>query len=380
MPKVLLITNIPTPYRIPLFNELSRQLTERNIDFKVIFGGLSYPRRKWKIDMSDCKFSYEVLNKSFINLYFLKYGIFLYSGITRLLLKENPDLIITNGFSLSTMKVCFLKIFKKIKYVIWSGAIVRHIQKDAFSKVLLRKLLVRYATSFISYGTKSKLYLEDLGANPNSVFIGINTVDTIFYNSNITSSNSVNIVDTKKHILCLGHITLGKKLDNIIHSIKYLSYIRQDFVVDVVGEGPELENIINMSNAVGVRQYFNFTGFKQKHEIPHYLSMAKCFLFPSEYDIWGLVLVEAMSVGIPCISSIHAGATCDLIQDGVTGFAMDFSNHGEIAKKIDWILCNPDLSRNIGDNAKYYIQKHVNLETSVNGFMTAINKNISWCV
>lgn len=52
-----------------------------------------------------------------------------------------------------------------------------------------------------------------------------------------------------------------------------------------------------------------------------------CFLFQTDFDIWDLVLVEAMSAGLPCISSIHAGATHDLIKDGVTGFAMNLSEN-----------------------------------------------------
>ncbi len=56
--KILLITNIPNRYRIPLFNELNRQLKERDIKLKVVFGALGYDRRKWKIDMNECHFDY----------------------------------------------------------------------------------------------------------------------------------------------------------------------------------------------------------------------------------------------------------------------------------------------------------------------------------
>jgi len=48
MKNVLLITNIPTPYHIPLFIELNRQLKELGIEFKaLLFGARGYARRKW---------------------------------------------------------------------------------------------------------------------------------------------------------------------------------------------------------------------------------------------------------------------------------------------------------------------------------------------
>ena len=51
--KILLVTNIPTPYRIPLFNELNKQLKGRGLKLKIIFGSLAYQRRKWEVNMSE---------------------------------------------------------------------------------------------------------------------------------------------------------------------------------------------------------------------------------------------------------------------------------------------------------------------------------------
>jgi len=63
--------------------------------------------------------------------------------------------------------------------------------------------------------------------------------------------------------------------------------------------------------------------------------------------VWGLVLVEAMSAGLTCISSIYAGATIDLIKEAETGFALDFSETDKAAEKINWILENPELSKKL---------------------------------
>ena len=59
---ILVITNIPTPYRIPLFNELDRLLDENGMKLKLVFAALGYSRRKWRIDMGECRFDYEVLH------------------------------------------------------------------------------------------------------------------------------------------------------------------------------------------------------------------------------------------------------------------------------------------------------------------------------
>ena len=56
MKKVVLITNIPNPYRVPLFNELSKQLRNESIHLKIIFANRTYKRRRFKLNEGDFKF------------------------------------------------------------------------------------------------------------------------------------------------------------------------------------------------------------------------------------------------------------------------------------------------------------------------------------
>lgn len=371
--KILLITNIPTPYRIPLFNELKEQLERKGLGLKVVFGALGYARRKWAVDMSQCKFEYEVLSSK--NLFYSdpEKSSFTYSGLYRVISKENPSVIITNAFSIATTKLWLRSWFKKTDYIIWSGAIRRKDKSDSFVRRLQRKILIRRAVGFIAYGTRAKEYLVSLGAQRDKVKIGINTTSTEFYRSE-TKRIRENLKDKekRKRLLYVGYITKRKRLDKLFYVVKSLSIRRQDFVLQLVGSGPEMKNLKNLTDDLHITDFVSFEGFKQQKEIPRYLAEADCFLFPSEYDIWGLVLVEAMSAGLPCIASIHAGATHDLIKEGVTGFAMDFSETEEVVDKVNWILENPELSKEIGQNASRFIAENVSIEKSAAGFVKAI--------
>ncbi|MFX0208310.1 MAG: glycosyltransferase family 4 protein [Candidatus Hodarchaeota archaeon] len=376
--KIILITNIPTPYRIPLFNELREQLKRKGLGLKVVFGALGYARRKWAVDMSQCKFEYEVLPSK--NLYFSdsEKSCFTYSGLYRVVSKENPSVIITNGFSIATLKLWLRSWFLRTPYIIWSGAIVTKGRPDSFLlRRIQRRIIIKRAVSFIAYGTKAKEYLISLGARADKIQIGINTTSTEFYKSE-TKRIHDNMKDgtKRKRLLYIGYITKRKRLDQLFHVVKSLSSRRQDFVLQLVGSGPEVKNLKNLADDLNVTNLVSFEGFKQKKEILSYLAAADCFLFPSEYDIWGLVLVEAMSAGLPCISSIYAGATHDLIQEGVTGFAMDFSKTEEVVDKVNWILENPELAKQIGQNASRFIAENVSIEKSAAGFVSAITSTL----
>ena len=62
MKKSVLITNIPNPYRVPLFNELSKQLKNDNIHLKIIFANKTYKRRLFQLNESDFQFDYTFLD------------------------------------------------------------------------------------------------------------------------------------------------------------------------------------------------------------------------------------------------------------------------------------------------------------------------------
>jgi len=370
--KVLLITNIPTPYRIPLFNELNKQLKQQGIKLKVIFGALGYSRRKWNIDMSECYFDYEVLSSRKITLDPEK-TIFTYKGLLNVIKKGNPTVIITIGFSFATMKLWLRSWFFSTPYIIWSGHIKTKGRFESILRRLQRRLIVRRATGFIAYGTKAKEYLISLGVDPDKVVIGINTVDTEFFKTETKKISIDPRSNSKKCLLYIGHFAKGKRIDLLFHVVKILLKKRNDFILKLVGDGSEKEDLKTLAQELNIRDYVSFEGFKQKNGIPKYLAEADCFLFPSEYDVWGVVLVEAMAVGLPCISSIYSGATHDLIEDGVNGFAMDFSETEKVAEKIDFILENPGMAKHIALNASRFIAEYASLEKSAQGFIRAIN-------
>lgn len=109
-------------------------------------------------------------------------AIFTYYGLLRAVYNEKPDLIIVAGFSIATIKLWFFSFFKRIPYIIWSGDIKRKSQRVSFIRTIQRKILVKRASGFISYGTKAKEYLVSLGAGEEDISIGINTVDTEYSN------------------------------------------------------------------------------------------------------------------------------------------------------------------------------------------------------
>lgn len=367
---VLLITNIPTPYRIPLFNELSRQLSNIGITLTVAFAALGYRRRKWDIEMSDCDFAYKVLSRETAST---SAGSFKYKGLSKLIRDLDPILSIGNGFSKATLYLYLRNILFSEKFAIWSGTISRRGVKDSFLRIFYRKILIQRASRFIAYGKRSKGYLVRLGAENESIHIAINTVDTQYFTEN---SSKIQLKGTAQestqHITYIGNLERGKRLDLLIHAAAQLRKTHRNFVVDIIGSGSQENELAALVKEFQLSDIVTFHGFKQRPELIQFLDRSICFAFPSEYDIYGLVLVESMACGIPCVSSIHAGASDDLIIDNETGFLVDYENTSEVVERLKWILNNPEQTRKIGIRARDFITNRINLKQSAKGFLEAI--------
>lgn len=375
--KVVIVTNVPNPYRIPLFNEIHSQLLGHGIELKVLFGSESYSRRKYKLNLAECSFTYGFLDSAKYNLGNVEKTLFSYKKIIPVLKAENPDCVIMSGFSLGTTRLWFYSLFHKVKYIIWSGTIICKGKNDSLLRRLQRKILASGASGFIAYGTSATKYLQSLGIKKENINIAINTVDTTFFRNETAKLRKDRIADAKFHLTYIGYLSARKNVTRLLEIVKDLKMTRNDFILDVVGDGddkPNLEKFVQMN---GLSEFVCFHGFRQKAEIPVYLAKSSCFLFQTDFDIWGLVLNEAMAAGLPCLSSANAGATIDLIKEGETGFVIDFANKSEAVRRISWVLDNPEEAKRIGEKAKSFIDKEASLHVSAAGFVKAIVRSLS---
>jgi glycosyltransferase involved in cell wall biosynthesis len=281
---------------------------------------------------------------------------------------------IITGYSLGTVKLWVRKHLFGEPYIIWSGAITDAAMPTPRLRMVQRRMLVRAAAAFVAYGSRAKRYLETLGAPPDRVSIGINSVDTKFYRQRAVAGRAERNRAKEFDLICLGDLSARKRVDLALRAVKLVSEVRRDFRLRLIGDGPERAALEDLANDLGISDIVRFEGFKQKGEVAGILAAAHCLLFPSRFDVWGLVLVEAMAAGIPCIASVRAGATDDLIQDEVTGFAVDFDEPRIAADRVEWMLENRDAAREMGEAAADFIESNVSLERSAEGFLDAVKR------
>ncbi|MDQ3050633.1 MAG: glycosyltransferase family 4 protein [Bacteroidota bacterium] len=374
MKKVIFITNIPNPYRIPLFNEMSRQFRESEIHLKLVFGAEGYKRRMFQLDKSEIDFDFEILEDKAHS--FSDDGektLFLYRGLLKLLRRDKPDAIIVAGFSSATVQVFFHKLLSGTPYIIFSGSIDIKGRHYSFLRKMNRLLFIKAASAFVAYGNLAKKYLVNAGAPVSKVFIGRNTVDTSFFAEKTAALRKTGSADENKtHFTYVGYLVPRKNVQVLLEAIKIVSEQRSDFCVDILGEGISRRDLEKFVNDNKLNKCVTFYGFRQKEELPSFFAKSSGFLFQTGFDIWGLVLNEAMAAGLPCLASPNAGATFDLIKEGETGFVVDFDNRELAAQKIMWLIDHKSEALAMGKRGAGFIMEEVNLMKAANGFKNAV--------
>lgn len=367
--RVLFVTNIPTPYRIPFFNEIQRQMAARGMSLKLVFAALGYARRQWQLDLDECGFEYEVLPGSSFRRRGAESASFTYGGFNALLRRERPAVVIAVGYHLGTVRLWLRSWFTPTPYIIYSGEIASPALPVSRLRLLQRRLLVSRAVGYIAYGTRARDYLVSLGAPADRVQIAINTVDTEYFAREAAAHRPA---QTGPEFLYVGHLTAGKRLDLLLAAFSRLARDERTARLTLVGDGPERASLEQFCRDAGIADRVAFEGFRQRDEIPRYLARARAFFFPSEYDVWGLVLVEAMAAGVPCVASIESGATVDLVNDGVTGYRADFRDVDAVVALMRILLDDPARAAAMGAAAGDFVREQVNLRVSAAGVVAAV--------
>jgi glycosyltransferase involved in cell wall biosynthesis len=373
--KVVLVTNIPSPYRIPLFNEISQQLKGVNKTLVVIFGNKTYSRRKFDaIPESEFTFDHIYLNSGTVHFGNQEKTYFSYNKLFDTLNSINPLCVIINGFTVATTRLWLESFKKKRPFIIWTGTTSNKSKPDSLLRKIQRKLLIQRASAFICYGSRTARYLAEMGASKQKLFIGINTVDTSFFKTKTESARKSSTIEPGiHHITYIGYLSKRKNVQLVLDVVKKLLEIRNDFVLDIIGDGPDKEDLETYVDSNKLEANVEFHGFKQKNELPHFLALSECLLFHTNFDIWGLVVNEAMAASVPVIVSPNAGCGDDLIRDGENGFIVDFNQTQKVVQLINSLLDDTSKKERIGQKASEYIEDIASIKKSASGFVNAIN-------
>ena len=171
-------------------------------------------------------------------------------------------------------------------------------------------------------------------------------------------------------ILFVGRLVYGKGLDLLVDA---LSGVRNNYILTVVGDGPERDSVHEYCYQQLPRDRVIFKGNLQKEEVIREYGKNSIFVLPTRNDCFGLVVLEAMCQGLCVICSRYADGVYDLIRNNDNGYIIDPYNKKEFTGILDELLSDCSLQKKMGGHAISSINKFHFSSTS-EGFVNAVKE------
>lgn len=154
--------------------------------------------------------------------------------------------------------------------------------------------------------------------------------------------------DNNTRIICAGRLTQIKRFDRVIDAFSMIADKYPDWVIDIFGEGDLHEQL--QKQIVERRLTGRVKINPPTRDIYAEYQNSSFFVLGSDYESFGLVLVEAMACGIPVVSVNCPFGPVEIIDDGVTGL-LSGNTPKDLSEKMEWMMMHEAERREMGRQA-----------------------------
>lgn len=156
----------------------------------------------------------------------------------------------------------------------------------------------------------------------------------------------------QKNIISVGRLSKEKGFDDLLKLFKKISSKHADWKLNIIGDGMERNNLLDLAEELKLSDKVIFHGYQDKDYIKDIMLNSSIYVMTSHTESFGLVLIEAMSYGIPCLSYTSAQGANEIIDNDINGYLIENRNEDEMIDKIEQLIEDEKLRLKLGKNAK----------------------------
>jgi glycosyltransferase involved in cell wall biosynthesis len=236
--------------------------------------------------------------------------------------------------------------FSYSKYVGWIG-------------YLIEKFILARITKFsklVTISNTSQMEIKDLLKSSKNLQLIDNGIDSSLLNEISTKSNKI------YDLGYLGRLKDHKRVDLLIKSIKWIEdHKGQKLNLVVLGDGPERNNLENLTHQLEINERINFKGaISSNHKVYTTLAQSKVFVNPSTKEGGGsITLFESFALGLPAIAfECKDGIDPDLIGNNVRGLLVNEVSYQALGESISSLINNKSKLEKMSIMALSYSKKY----------------------
>jgi 1,2-diacylglycerol 3-alpha-glucosyltransferase len=359
--KLVIVTELIAPYRIPVFNALAQR---KDVDLHVIFLSETDPTwRQWHVYKNEIEFHYQVLPcwRGRIG----KFHALVNRGVLKALNRTLPDVVLCGGYNyLASWQTALWARFHRVPILLWTESTAQDQRSGRAFVEFLKTRFMRLCHGFVVPGSASAQYLKNHGIAQERIFHAANAVDIELFSEFAQQSRKqesqlrAQLSLPRRYLLYVGRLVKEKGLFDLLEAYARLDVrLRNEVGLVLVGDGPDRLELMRQASRIrpGI---VRFAGFVQRDELPRFYALAETLILPTHSDTWGLVVNEAMSCALPIIVTSVAGCARDLVKDGWNGCVVSPADSAQLSTAMARMLADSELRGQMGIRSRQIIQHY----------------------
>ena len=194
--------------------------------------------------------------------------------------------------------------------------------------------------------------IQDWGVkNKNIVAIPTGVEESFFQNTDREKMRKqLNIADNEVVLLLVSRMTAEKNVEFLVRAVVDVLQKNKKVKFVLAGEGSELLILKKMIADTGLSRQVIFPGIVSRDVVKNIYAAADIFVYASKSETQGMIISEAMILGLPVVAVMATGIS-DTVIDGETGFLTN-ENEKQFAFKVEKLIADHDLREKFGENGK----------------------------
>ena len=242
---------------------------------------------------------------------------------------------------------------------------------DVHQQQLRRKVVAADFVCCISCYTRSQLMFLSPRFCWNKLYVSRLGVDPAAFCESSKARDSSAIFE----IICVGRLVPAKGQHILIDAVNLLARRGRQVCLRLVGAGPDRESLERAAAQVDPRAVVLFEGAVNQDRIRDLYAQADVFCIPSFAEGLPIALMEAMAMGIPCVST-HITGIPELIRDGTDGVLVAPSDTEGLANALSMLMDDGSLRDTLGRNGRARVIEHFDLGRSVDSLARIFERHI----
>ncbi len=305
--RVALVTNIPAPYRVPVYN---RVVQLAPFELQVFYAARSEPDRSW--DLPALEHKHVFLDGTM----YTRAGRFIHHSpaLWGELLRYAPDVVVTTGYNPTHLLAFFYTLLHRKAHVVKTDGSVESEAGLSLPHRALRRIVIGLSRTAAAASHGGWRLMRRYGmASTHIHFSPLCANTTVSWHAPGTGTRDIDL-------LFSGRLVPVKNAGFALQlAVGVAQRLNRRVTLALLGSGPLEPELRAQAAELASQVNVIFAGHITQAELPRWFQRARLFVFPTLWDPWGVVANEACLAGVPVLASPHAGAVGELVRDDFSG-------------------------------------------------------------